>query len=197
MEILEFLKPENLQTYIESFGAFAPLVFIGICFVCTLLLLPVTPFSILSGLLFGPFWGLLYMLVAITASGQVAFTLSHVYGDRLFRFLSENKAFGPLVRKIDTSCRERGFVNMFLIRCLNLPYGLVNYAAGTIKHLKARNFFFATLLSNIIFVGAFVYFGDAVFRGPKMLLLPLGLIVLVVLIPTFVKKYKLSKKNKK
>jgi uncharacterized membrane protein YdjX (TVP38/TMEM64 family) len=68
-----------------------------------------------------------------------------------------------------------------------VPYIPASYAAGLIKEAKAKDHFFGTLVTNMIFSPAFVFFGDSLMKGPKALLLPAGLIVVVLLVPRIIK----------
>lgn len=185
----QYLTPEQLETFINQFGVWAPLVFMLIYYVLVLLFVSAAAFTILAGILFGPLWGSIYVIVAATAAAQTAFFISRYFGKGLDTSLLEKKGIGPLMSKIEKGCEKDGFKNFFIMRCLFLPYIPLSYAAGLIQKAKARDFFFATLFTNMIFTPAFVFFGDSLLKGPKALLLPVILIVLVLAVPRIIKKF--------
>ena len=71
--IQQFLDPDYLNSTIESFGVFGPMVFMGVYFTAVMLFMSSTVLTILGGLLFGKFWGALYVIFAATVAAQVAF----------------------------------------------------------------------------------------------------------------------------
>ena len=56
-DVIQLLTPEMIKSNVESFGVFAPIVFILLYIVATVFFLPGTPLSIASGVLFGPIFG--------------------------------------------------------------------------------------------------------------------------------------------
>ncbi len=188
-EIKAFTSPENLKSTIESFGVFAPIVFIVIYYVLTLLFVSAALFTVLAGLLFGKLWGSIYVIIAATAAAQTAFYVSKNLGSDKVHALKQKKGIGSLIKTLEEKCQKNGLRNFFILRCLFLPYAPLSYAAGMIKTAKARDFFIATLVTNMIFSPAFVFFGDSLLKGPKALILPAVLIVLVLLVPKIVKKF--------
>jgi len=191
--VSEQLTQENLKAKIEAFGIFGPVVFMLTYFVLVMLFVSSTIFTILGGVLFGKFWGSLYVIVAATVAAQVAFMVGRrLSGDRI-EALKNTRGIGKLIKVIEEKSDKNGVLSIIVLRALFLPYIALSYAAGTIPTLKGRDFFLGTLISNIIFVPAFVYLGDSLLAGPKGLILPIIMIILVLSVPKIIKKTKLGR----
>ena len=184
-----WLNPESLKTFISQFGVWAPLVFIGLYYSLVLAFISATAFTVLSGLLFGKIWGTVYVIIAATAAAQTAFFITRSLGQRRLKGLKQKQGIGTLITTIEKKCETNGFRNLVILRCLFTPYIPLSYAAGMIKTIKPLHFFAATLLTNSIFSPAFVFLGDSLLEGPKALLLPGTLIILVLLVPKIMKKF--------
>ena len=183
------LEPEKLKQRIEAFGVFGPLVFIGIYYGAVLLFISSTVFTILGGLLFGKVWGSVYVIFAATLAAQTAFMIGRRLSGKRVTALKDKKGIGALVKKVEARCEKYGALNIFILRALFLPYIALSYAAGTIKTLKARDFFLGTLISNMIFVPAFVFLGESLLKGPKALIIPGVMICLVLSVPKIIKRF--------
>lgn len=178
----------KLETFIRSHGIWAPFAFALIYYFATLFFLSAAVLTILSGVLFGKLWGSVLVVFIATVAAQTGFFLSHRYGSGIFdKVGKQGGTIKRLVDKLNTGIEHNGFRAFFILRCLFLPYMPLSYAAGLVKKAKARDFFLATFFTNAIFSPVFVFFGDALLQGPKALFLPAVLIVLVLLVPRFVK----------
>ncbi|NCP67755.1 TVP38/TMEM64 family protein [Candidatus Peregrinibacteria bacterium] len=186
----EFLKPTNLKPFIDQFGILAPLVFMALYYGLILAFVSAAAFTIISGVLFGKIWGSIYVIIAATLAAQTAFLITKQLSDEKLNGLKSKKGIGKLIRIVEEKTQKNGFKSIFLLRCLFAPYIPLSYAAGMIKTLKARDFFFATLLTNMIFTPAFVFLGDSLLKGPKALILPLLMVILVLGIPQIIKYFK-------
>lgn len=188
--IQNFIKTENLKIFIDQFGLFAPLMFMAIYYSLVLAFVSAAVFSVLSGLLFGKVWGSIYVIIAATLAAQTAFLITRKISSEKLKSLEQKKGIGVLIKKIESKTQNHGFKSIFLLRCLFVPYIPVSYAAGVIKTLKAKDFFFATLFTNIIFTPAFVFLGDSLLEGPRALILPVTMVIIVLLIPRITNYFK-------
>lgn len=186
--VKNFLEPENLKKFIDQFGVWAPLVFIFLYYILVLAFISAAAFSVLAGLLFGEIWGSIYVIIAATLAAQTAFFVTQKLGPKKLSALKQKKGIGTLITKIELQTSQHGFQSIFLLRCLFAPYIPLSYAAGMIKTLKTKDFFWATLLTNIIFTPAFVFLGDSLLDGPKALILPVIMVVVVLAVPKIIKK---------
>jgi uncharacterized membrane protein YdjX (TVP38/TMEM64 family) len=80
------LNAGNLQLQIHSLGAWAPLAFIALFALATVLFLPGAIFGLAGGALFGPLWGSAWNLAGATLGATLAFlTARYVASDWVAR----------------------------------------------------------------------------------------------------------------
>jgi Fe-S oxidoreductase len=61
-----YLEQGALREWIQGYGALAPLIYMLIYTIAPALLLPGLPITLAGGILFGPFWGVLYTITSAT-----------------------------------------------------------------------------------------------------------------------------------
>ena len=122
---------QNALTWVESLGSIAPIAFIVLYNVATVLLIPGSVLTLGSGILFGLFWGSLYVFFAATLGATLAFWL----GRNVARdWVSEKISAYPKFAAIDKAVAKEGFKIVFLTRLSPLfPFNLLNYAFGITK----------------------------------------------------------------
>lgn len=119
---------QNALTWVESLGSIAPIAFIVLYNVATVLLIPGSLLTLGSGVLFGLVWGSVYVFFAATLGATLAFWL----GRTVARDWVSNKISAyPKFAAIDTAVAKEGFKIVFLTRLSPLfPFNLLNYAFG-------------------------------------------------------------------
>ena len=119
---------QNALTWVESLGSIAPIAFIVLYNVATVLLIPGSVLTLGSGILFGLFWGSIYVFFAATLGATLAFWL----GRNVARdWVSEKISAYPKFAAIDKAVAKEGFKIVFLTRLSPLfPFNLLNYAFG-------------------------------------------------------------------
>ena len=119
---------QNALTWVESLGSIAPITFIVLYNVATVLLIPGSVLTLGSGVLFGLFWGSLYVFFAATLGATLAFWL----GRNVARdWVSKKISAYPKFAAIDKAVAKEGFKIVFLTRLSPLfPFNLLNYAFG-------------------------------------------------------------------
>lgn len=152
---------EGLQfaiTWIEDLGPAAPLAFIGLYFVATMVMLPAWPLSVAAGMLFGLFGGTAVVVAGATSGAAGAFVLTRYlardYVERKIRHY-------PRFAAVDHAVGEGGWKIVALLRLSPaLPFTLQNYFYG----LTAIRFWpgvLATAVAILPGVFMYVYFGYA------------------------------------
>lgn len=184
-------KAQLLISYLETVsetnnGVGLVLLFSSVYIVATLLLLPASIFSATSGLLFGPFYGVLINSLAATLAAAIGFALTRRLAGTNEPEI-KNKKIATLFKKVNAVADENGFKGVVVLRMLFLPYMGLSYAAGFVRKLKFSDFLLATLITNPIGGFAFVSLGHNHDKGLRPVLLSLGLIALTLLIPKLVK----------
>ena len=162
------IDPQQLQIYIDRMGIFAPIIYILLYTVCTLLILPSTPLNLTGGAIFGIWWGTLWTTIAALVAAIAAFAFTRTVG----RELVSRKLLGRW-SAVDAEIRLGGLFYMFAIRLLPIiPYGLVNFAAG-LTAIKFKDYFVGTLLGTIPGVLPFVMMGAGINQLSQGNILPL------------------------
>ncbi len=119
---------QNALTWVDSLGSTAPIAFIVLYNVATVLLIPGSVLTLGSGVLFGLVWGSIYVFFAATLGATLAFWL----GRNVARdWVSQKISAYPKFAAIDKAVAREGFKIVFLTRLSPLfPFNLLNYAFG-------------------------------------------------------------------
>lgn len=138
------LTPQGIKDTIDSFGVLSVLIYLLASLIRPLLFLPVSPFTVASGFIFGLWWGFVWSMVASTASALFIFFLSRYM---LHDFITNNlKGRYPLVDKM---LEGGGWSFILFLRMVPvLPFDLVSCFAG-VSSLKFRDFVIGTILGEI------------------------------------------------
>lgn len=191
-ELGHYLDQEKLQQLIEGYGAWGPVIFMAIYAIAPCLFLPGLPLTLVAGVLFGPFWGVIYAICGATTGATFAFLIGRYAG----RQWLEEKLSGPRWRRLDQDVERQGWKIVALTRLIPLfPFNLLNYAFGLTRikllHYIVASFFF--MLPNCI---AYILLSssllDVFTKGSVSPLFIAGLTALALLsgIPLLYKKIK-------
>jgi len=131
---------------------FAPLFLIMVFLIRPVLLLPVSILSAFSGYLFGPIFGLLYALIATSASASIAFGIA--------RLFAKDKEVSNDTKLLD-GLRRNTFESVLLSRLTFVPGDLVNYSAGFIR-ANYWQFLLATVIGGLPGLTMTVLAGSAI-----------------------------------
>ena len=166
--LLGGIDREQLQTWLQQMGIWAPIIYVLLYTVGTLLILPSTPLNLTGGAIFNIWWGTLWTTVAAIIAAIVAFAFTRTVG----RELIAQKLAGRW-EAIDAEMREGGLFYMFAIRLLPIiPYGLVNFAAG-LTSIRFRDYLVGTILGTVPGVLPFVMMGSGLQALSEGNILPL------------------------
>lgn len=119
---------QNSLTWVNNLGALGPIVFITIYNLATVLFIPGSILTLGAGVLFGIFWGSVYVLIAATIGATLAFMI----GRYLTRdWVSQQIEKYPKFQAIDRAVAKEGLKIVLLTRLSPLfPFNLLNYAFG-------------------------------------------------------------------
>ncbi len=140
-----------LQRWTNDHYALAALMFMVIYFIATAVSFPGAVFlTLTSGLLFGLFWGTLYVVVGATAGATLLFLIVRLsFGDWIAR-----RAQGWVLR-MEQGFNKNAFNYLLFLRLVPLfPFWVVNIVPALLD-MKARSYIFATFVG--IIPGTFVY----------------------------------------
>lgn len=159
-----------------------PLIYIGVYVLRPLILFPATIITVLGGFLFGPLWGVLYVIIGSNSSAMVAYLVGRFFGSGLL----DSEEGASLAQRYAVRIRANSFESVLLMRLIFLPYDLVNYLSGFLR-IDWKAFLLGTAIGSIPGTISFVLlassFGtlDELLNG-ELALNPTALTISVVLI---------------
>lgn len=153
--LLGGLDQARVEAWLAAAGFWAPLIYICLYTIGTLLILPSTPLNLAGGAIFGLWWGTLWTSLAAVIAAGVGFWFTRTWG----RDWMAARLRGQW-EAIDAEMHHGGLFYLFAIRLLPLiPYGIVNFAAG-LTAIRARDYAIATLLGTVPGILPFVMIGS-------------------------------------
>jgi uncharacterized membrane protein YdjX (TVP38/TMEM64 family) len=175
------LSAENLNLFVASFGAWAPVVFVLLYTISSPIPFIASFMSAAAGLLFGVFTGTILSITAATLSGLIPFYLARSLGREWVEGRIKNQ---QLHRAYEKSTGRGGFMFVLLMRLVPvLPWEVQNYVAGLTK-VKIPEFLLGTVIGIIPGSFALNFLGDSISDPTSWeFLLAIGLNVIACLIP--------------
>jgi uncharacterized membrane protein YdjX (TVP38/TMEM64 family)/rhodanese-related sulfurtransferase len=184
------LDPALLDAWLEGLGVLAPLAYVALYAIGTVLFAPGSLFALAGGAMFGPVWGTLLNLTGATIGAGIAFLIArYLAGDWVAQ-----KTGGRLKRLIQ-GVEAEGWRFVAFVRLVPLfPFNLTNYALGLtrIQFLSYVGTSFVTMAPGAL---AYTWLGHA---GREALggntsairygLLALGLLAAIAVLPRLIKR---------
>lgn len=186
---------DSAVPWLQANPLLAPGIYMLIYVFAVVAFMPGSVLTLAAGAIFGPLAGLIYVSLASTAAAGIAFLIARYFaGDWV-----KEKATGKLAR-IKQGIEEDGWRFVAFTRLIPIfPYNLLNYMFG----LTTINFWVYLIVSWLCMLPgtfAYVYAGYvgrqvALGQGGRIGLLlrislAVGLVVLVTMIPGWVKRWK-------
>ncbi len=182
-----------VETYISSFGIWAPVVFICLYVIATVSFLPGSVLTLAGGLLFGPVYGTIYNLVGATLGATLAFLVA-----RYFAFDWVRAKTGGRLKVLLDGIEKEGWKFVAVVRLVPLfPFNLLNYALGLTPirlgaYVLATVFFILPGTITYTYIGSL---GKAFIAGETAVIIQrafiaVGLLILLAVIPWFIKRLK-------
>ena len=171
--------PHAMQSYIQSYGALAPFVFIVIYVVAVQFFMPSIPFMLSAGLMFGARWGFVYVLIGSMLGATISFAIARKLGEPFVdRFLrGSHKKLATFEERL---MRRYGWLTVIVLRVAPIfPFPVANYGLG-LTRVRLRDYLIGTFLGIIPATFVFVSFGNAVVTMQmRRILFAFGLVALV------------------
>ncbi len=184
-----------LQQWLKEMGFWAPLVFVGVYSLSTVLFLPGSVLTITGGVLFGPLMGTVYNLAGATCGAVCAFMIARTSASSWV-----HKRVGGRIKVLINGIEQQGWLFVVFVRLVPLfPFNLLNYALG-LTRIRLKHYILATVLGMV--PGSFVYTyigyaGREAMGGaegiPLKIIVSFSLLVLLIFIPFFIKRMKKEK----
>jgi len=124
--IQDILRTGLIQ--IQNLGWWGPVAFIVTYNLATVLFIPGSVLTLGGGVIFGLWWGSVYVFVAATLGATFAFLIGrYLSRDRVVRYMEAH----PKFKALDRAVAKEGLKIVFLTRlCPLFPFNLLNYALG-------------------------------------------------------------------
>lgn len=179
-----------IEAWINGFGIWAPVLFVGLYALATVLFLPGSVISLAGGMLFGPVLGTLYNLTGATIGATLAFLTARYIASSWV----ERKSGGRL-KALISGVEAEGWRFVAFVRLVPLfPFNLLNYALG-LTRIKLLHYVLASFICMAPGGFAYTYLGyagrEAAVGGEGMIqkiMLALGLFAVVAFLPRLIKR---------
>lgn len=154
--LLGGIEPTQIQAWLKSVGIWAPIAYIALYVVATVLVLPSTALNLTGGTIFGPWLGTLWTSLGAIIAAIVAFAFTRTVGREAIA-----KRLAGRWQAMDAEMRQGGLFYMFAIRLVPImPYGLVNFAAG-LTSISFKDYLLGTVIGTVPSVLPFVLLGSS------------------------------------
>ncbi|MBE9532042.1 MAG: TVP38/TMEM64 family protein, partial [Proteobacteria bacterium] len=192
---LNGLSAQRLTAYIESLGILGPIVFILIFTVAPTLLLPALPLTIAAGILFGPFWGVVYVAIGSTSGATLAFLVARLVGRKWVKRRLKKSGLGSFDKRV----KKDGWKIVAITRLVPLfPYNLLNYAFG-LSGIDLKTYVVTSFIFMLPATVAYVTFSSSIpdmAQGRLSWQLVAGLSLIIILsVATLIYKKKKSRND--
>jgi uncharacterized membrane protein YdjX (TVP38/TMEM64 family)/rhodanese-related sulfurtransferase/sulfur relay (sulfurtransferase) complex TusBCD TusD component (DsrE family) len=186
----DLLDAQALERWVREAGTTAPLLFMAIYALGTVLFFPGSVLTLAGGAIFGPVWGTVYNLTGATVGATLAFLAARYLAQEWVRHKT-----GGFLKKLLDGVDAEGWKFVAFVRLVPLfPFNLLNYALGLTRiglwHYALASYVF--MLPGAI---AYTYLGyagrEAVAGGEGLIqkgLLALALLGVVAFLPRLVKR---------
>ena len=155
-QLVDLPDGSELRALVDGAGGAAPVVFVAVCALGTVVFFPKPVLATASGLLFGVGWGSVLAIAGFTAGAVIAFTIAR----RLGRGTVEGW-LGERLGVLERVFARRGVEATLVVRLLPvLPFTLANYGAG-VTAVPGRHFALGTALGLVPSTVLAAVLGDA------------------------------------
>ena len=188
LNIFKFSNPEKFKDYIQSFGVWAPIVYIVLFTIVPLTLFPDSILAISGGLAFGLGWGSIYTMIGALMGATLAFFITRTIGNSAINNLMDKKFKGA---KKYTD--KMGIEVILLLRLIPLfPFDIVSYLAG-LSNIKFKKYIIGTIIGTIPGILIFNNIGEQIMDCTSFGFVGSILLLVMLFLISFIFKKKLSK----
>jgi uncharacterized membrane protein YdjX (TVP38/TMEM64 family) len=187
----EYVEKERLQRFVAGFRIWGPIVYLAVWTLAPPLFLPGLPITLAGGVLFGPFWGVVYTILGATVGATLALLVARY----LARDWVAARIAGTKLATLDDQVARQGWKVVAFTRLIPIfPFFLLNYAFG-LTRIPLWTYTVTTFFGMLPLTVAYVYFSSNIldlFQGlvSRGLILGAVLVAMVSLVPLLYKKIK-------
>jgi uncharacterized membrane protein YdjX (TVP38/TMEM64 family) len=147
-----------IRDFTVNQGGWGPVVYVLIYSFRSLVFFPASLLTILSGVLFGPWFGLIFTIIGENISANISFLVGRYFAADIGSYLKNKNSF---VDQMLSCSRENGFTTVLFMRLGFVPFDVVGYCSG-ICQLKQKDFFLGTFLGTIPGLLTFTFLGSSI-----------------------------------
>ena len=146
------LTADHLGRFLQTTGFWAPMVFMAIYALGICLFVPGTVLGAIGAVLFGPYWGFVYVWVGATAGATGAFLIGRYLGRDFAAAL-----IGDKLKNYDDAIERNGFATVLYMRLFYFPFTPMNFGMGLTK-VRFLDYFLGTGIGIIVGTFIFIFF---------------------------------------
>lgn len=170
---------EDVRERVQGYGAWGPILLMAaITLSMVIAPIPNVPFIIAAGVLWGTFWGVVYVVAGQLIGSTVIFFVSRRFGRRFIpRLVGQDAA-----ARIDKLAANMGPQIVFWWRLMPVSFDFAAYAAG-LTAMKYRVFIVLVFLGSLVPVTVIVTFGDSFTRSWTARIVSAVLVAVAISVP--------------
>ena len=154
--LLGGIDPALIQLWLKAAGIWAPVTYIAVYVVATILILPSTALNLMGGAIFGPWMGTFWTSIGAIIAAIASFFFARTVGREVV-----TQRLAGRWQAIDAEVQQGAVFYMFAIRLMPImPYGLVNFAAG-LTSISFKDYVIGTALGTVPGILPFVLLGSS------------------------------------
>jgi uncharacterized membrane protein YdjX (TVP38/TMEM64 family) len=166
-------------------GLWGPVLYVTTYSFRSLVFFPASILTVLAGMVFGPWFGILFTLIGENISANISFVVGRYFAADLLKHFGKNKRFVP---RITCKVQDNGFLTVLIMRLTYFPFDLVGYSSGMCD-IKHKDFALGTLIGTVPGLSTFAFLGSSVLDMRYLIVsaafLAFGLTVSVLLKKSF------------
>jgi len=161
----ELLSVDNLlrlDGWLSGLGLWAPVVFVLLWIVASVLFLPGLPITIAGGLVFGAVWGTVWTTIGANLGAVAAFLVGRYFARGMVERRMESSAG---LRRIDAGVRRQGWRMLLITRLVPIfPFNIQNYVYG-LTDIRLSTFVLVSLPAMLPATIAYTFAAGSVRTG--------------------------------
>jgi len=151
---------------IQNYGPWTPIIYVLFYSLRSLIFFPASILTAASGLIFGPWLGILLTIIGENISANISFLVGRYFGSGLLQRLASGRKFMPFFER---KFRENDFLAVLSMRLMYLPFDLVGYMSGCFG-INHKHFALGSFLGTIPALTTFVLLGSSVYHYENLIL---------------------------
>jgi len=187
------VRLRELKDWFQELGHLGPLAFIATYVLATLLAVPGTILTVVAGIVFGAFWGTIYVSIAATIGAAGAFIIARYLGrEYVESWLAESEKF----RRLDLMTEKYDSLIVAITRLLPIfPYNIMNFAFGLTRvHFWTYIIWswICMLPLTVLYIVGSDVLGRAIMHGEwheELIFIFFALLAFIILLGGYVKHY--------